>query len=99
MKLPVASNNNQTKPNIVNTFAHVNDMTSTMLDYAGVQIPGSTYKGHPVIPIMGKSIKPFLEGKVVQIYMQMMNLWPKKCLTILLFSWDPGKQKSFLDYL
>ena len=43
-------------------------MTPTMLDYAGVQPPGSTYKGHPVHPIMGKSIKPLLEGKVAQIY-------------------------------
>ena len=70
MKLPGASNNNQTKPDIVNAFVHVNDMTPTMLDYAWVQqqLPGSTYKGHPVHPIMGKSIKPLLEGKVSQIY-------------------------------
>jgi arylsulfatase len=70
MKLPGASNNNQTTPDIVNAFVHVNDMTPTMLDYAGVQqqLPGSTYKGHAVHPIMGKSIKPLLEGKVAQIY-------------------------------
>jgi arylsulfatase A-like enzyme len=66
MKLPVARN--QTKPDIVSAFAHVNDMTPTMLDYAGVQLPGSTYNGHRVHVIMGKSITPFLEGKVAQIY-------------------------------
>jgi len=62
MKLPGASN--QTKPDIVSAFVQVNDMTPTFLDYASVQSPGSTYKGHPVHAIMGKSLKPLLEGKV-----------------------------------
>jgi arylsulfatase A-like enzyme len=67
MKLPSTSSN-QTKPDIVNAFVHVNDMTPTMLDYAGVQQPGSTYNGHPVHAIMGKSLKPLLEGKVEKVY-------------------------------
>jgi arylsulfatase A-like enzyme len=66
MKLPGASN--QTQPEIVNAFVHVNDMTPTFLDYAGVQPSGPTYKGHPVHPIMGKSLKPLLEGVVEQAY-------------------------------
>ena len=67
MKLP-GNSSNQTKPDIVNAFVHVNDMTPTFLDYAGVQPPGSTYKGHPVHAIMGKSLKPLLEGKVDKVY-------------------------------
>jgi arylsulfatase A-like enzyme len=66
MKLPGASN--QTQPDIINAFVHVNDMTPTILDYAGVQPSGPTYKGHPVHPIMGKSLKPLLEGEVEQVY-------------------------------
>jgi arylsulfatase A-like enzyme len=66
MKLPGTSN--QTKPDIVNAFVHVNDMTPTFLDYAGVEPPGSTYKGHAVHAIMGKSLKPFFEGKVENVY-------------------------------
>ena len=66
MKLPVTSN--QTQPNIVNAFIHVNDMTPTFLDYAGVQPSGSTYNGTEVHPIMGKSIKPLLEGKIELVY-------------------------------
>ena len=66
MKLPGTSN--QTQPDIVNAFVHVNDMTPTFLDYAGVQPSGSTYNGNPVHPIMGKSLKPLLEGEVEQVY-------------------------------
>jgi arylsulfatase A-like enzyme len=66
MKLPGTSN--QTEPDIVNAFVHVNDMTPTFLDYAGVQPSGSTYNSHPVHPIMGKSLKPLLEGEVEMVY-------------------------------
>jgi len=69
IKLPRLSNNNQSsKTDIVNGFVRVNDMTPTFLDYAGIQPPNSTYKGHPVHPIMGKSLKPLLEGKVAKVY-------------------------------
>jgi arylsulfatase len=66
MKLPGASN--QTQPDIVDAFVHVNDITPTFLDYAGVQPSGPTYNGNPVHPIMGKSLKPLLEGEVEQVY-------------------------------
>ena len=59
---------NQTEPVIVSAFVHVNDMTPTMLEYAGAKHPGSTYNGHEVHPIMGKSLKPLLEGEVKQVY-------------------------------
>jgi arylsulfatase A-like enzyme len=66
MKLPGTSN--QSQPDIVNAFVQVNDMTPTFLDYAGVQSPGSTYNGTEVHPIMGKSIKPLLEGQTAIVH-------------------------------
>lgn len=66
MKVPGTSN--QTKPDIVNTFVHVTDIAPTLLEYAGVKLPGSTYNGHPNYPITGKSWKPLIEGKVTQVY-------------------------------
>ena len=66
VKLPNAGN--QTKTEIVNAFVQVNDMTPTILEYAGVQPAGSTYKGHPVHAIMGKSIKSLLDGKVQVVH-------------------------------
>jgi arylsulfatase A-like enzyme len=58
---------NKTHPNIVDAFVHVNDATPTFLDYAGVQYP-STYHGREVHPLIGKTWKPLLEGKVAQVY-------------------------------
>jgi arylsulfatase len=66
IKLPNAGN--QTKTEIVNAFVQVNDMTPTFLEYAGVQPAGSTYKGHPVHAIMGKSIKSLLDGKIQVVH-------------------------------
>jgi arylsulfatase A-like enzyme len=66
MKLPNEANQSQTE--IENAFVHVNDLTPTMLDFAGVQGPGSQYKGHDVHPIMGKSLKPLLKGQVAEVY-------------------------------
>jgi arylsulfatase A-like enzyme len=66
IKLPGTSN--QSKTEIVNAFVHVNDMTPTFLEYAGVSDPGSTYKGQAVHPIMGKSIKSLMEGKAQVVH-------------------------------
>ena len=66
IKTPGTSN--QTAPEIISAFVHVNDMTPTMMEYAGAKHPGSTYNGHEVHPIMGKSLKPLLDGVVAQVY-------------------------------
>lgn len=55
------------KNNIVKSFAFVEDITPTILDYAGVSHP-ATYKGHDVHPMTGKSLRPLLEGKVDRVY-------------------------------
>ena len=43
-------------------------MTPTFLEYANVSHPGSEYNGRQVSPLMGKSIKPLLEGSVERIH-------------------------------
>lgn len=58
----------ETNPKIIKTFAFVNDLTPTILDYAGIHHTGSTYKGHEVHTIMGKSMKSLLNGTADRIY-------------------------------
>lgn len=53
---------------IVKEFVHVSDMTPTFLEYANVTHPGSEYNGKAVAPLMGKSMKPLLEGAVEKIH-------------------------------
>jgi arylsulfatase len=60
---------NTTELDIVKEFVHVSDMTPTFLEYVNTTHPGSEYKGKQVSPMMGKSIKPLLEGKVEKIHM------------------------------
>jgi hypothetical protein len=43
-------------------------MTPTFLGYAQAPQPGATYKGHEVHVIMGKSIKPLIEGAVDRVH-------------------------------
>jgi arylsulfatase len=57
-----------TIPKTVKAFAHVDDVAPTILDYAGVQPAGSTYKGQPVHAIMGKSLKPLFDGSSNMVY-------------------------------
>lgn len=66
IKLP----NSQTKssPEIIKGYVNVKDITPTLLEYAGVQHP-STFNGKAVHAMMGKSIKPLVEGQVDQIYL------------------------------
>lgn len=66
IKEPQATNT--TELDIVKAFVHVSDMTPTFLEYANVSHPGSEYNGREVSPLMGKSIKPLLEGNVDKIH-------------------------------
>ena len=46
----------------IRSFLFLTDITPTFLDYAQVSHPGSTYNGTEVHPIMGKSMRPILNG-------------------------------------
>jgi arylsulfatase len=49
-------------------FANVMDITATILDAAGVGHPGTSYKGHKVEPIRGRSMMKVLNGKSEFVY-------------------------------
>lgn len=70
VKLPGSSTSgsNTSNPQVVKAFTYVEDITPTILEYAGVQHPGSTYNGHAVHPIMGKSLRGLFNGTVDRIY-------------------------------
>jgi arylsulfatase len=63
-----STTSNQSQLKIIKAFVDVTDITPTILDYPGVQPPGPTYHGMAVHPIMGKSLRPLLEGKVEKVY-------------------------------
>jgi arylsulfatase len=47
-------------------FATVKDISATILDYAGVERPGATYKGRDITPASGSTLRGFLQGKTEQ---------------------------------
>jgi arylsulfatase A-like enzyme len=49
-------------------FAHVMDITATILDAADVEHPGTSYKGRKVEPLRGRSMMKVLNGKSNVIY-------------------------------
>jgi len=51
-----------------NAFSIVTDVAITILDYAQVQHPGTTYNGQPIAPVDGKSLRPILEDKAQKVY-------------------------------
>jgi arylsulfatase A-like enzyme len=69
-----SSNSNSTTAfnsnKVIKAFAFVNDLAPTILDYAGINHLGTMYNGHPVHPIMGKSLKPLLNGTVNRVHGQ-----------------------------
>jgi arylsulfatase A-like enzyme len=59
---------NQPQEVKTNAFATVQDIAPTVLDYANVIHPKSSYKGHFVYSMDGKSLRPLLDGKVQIIH-------------------------------
>ena len=62
-----SASSNISNPKIIKAFAYVTDLAPTFLEYAGVQYP-STYNGHQVHPIMGKSLNALFNGTVERVY-------------------------------
>jgi arylsulfatase A-like enzyme len=61
-----SSSNNATS-NLIKSFVYVTDITPTVLEFANVSHP-STYNGTEVHELMGKSLKPLLDGTVDVIH-------------------------------
>ena len=61
------SSSNNTSSNLIKSFVYVTDITPTILELANVSHP-STYNGTEVHAMMGKSLKPLLDGTVDVIH-------------------------------
>lgn len=48
-------------------MAHVTDIAPTLYELAGTRHPGTEYQGKPVLPLRGKSMLPYLQGKAVAV--------------------------------
>jgi len=53
---------------ITNTFAYVTDFLPTVLDIAGIPVPGDEYKGKKLHRPTGTTLLPYLEGKTSTIH-------------------------------
>lgn len=53
---------------ITNEFAYATDFLPTVLDLAGIAMPGETYRGQKLIRPTGFSMLPYLEGKAASIH-------------------------------
>ena len=61
---PGATSDNYARAGEVsNVVMSVKDLPMTILDYAGISHPGTSYKGKTVVSPSGMSAKPFLDGK------------------------------------
>ena len=48
-------------------FAHVTDVAPTLFELAGARHPGTEYQGKPVLPLRGKSMVSWLQGKADKV--------------------------------
>lgn len=67
---PRAAEKNST---IVDDFLHVIDVTPTILQYAGIEHPGQTYKTRSVEPMTGQSFLPNLQGETSSDTVRVMS--------------------------
>ncbi|MGL6112826.1 MAG: sulfatase/phosphatase domain-containing protein, partial [Rubrivivax sp.] len=49
-------------------FAYVTDFLPTVLDIAGIPLPGDEYKGKPLLRPTGKSLLPLMQGEAQRVY-------------------------------
>ena len=55
------------KQSVQNSLTHVSDIVPTLLDLAGVQHPGTSYKGQTIYPLTGHSLLPIIQGKATRV--------------------------------
>ena len=48
---------------VTNEYAYAKELPITILDYAGVKLPGAEFKGREITAPSGVSLRPFLAGK------------------------------------
>ena len=55
------------KQSVQNSLTHVSDIVPTLLDLAGVQHPGTSYKSQTIYPLTGHSLLPIIQGKATRV--------------------------------
>ena len=58
---------NHLKNSVKHSLTHVSDVVPTLLDLAGVQHPGTSYKGQTIYPLTGHSLMPVIQGKATRV--------------------------------
>ncbi len=58
---------NHLKNSVKHSLTHVSDVVPTLLDLAGVQHPGTSYKGETIYPLTGHSLMPVIQGKATRV--------------------------------
>jgi arylsulfatase/uncharacterized sulfatase len=53
---------------VSDAFAYVTDFLPTVLDIAGIPLPGDDYKGQALLRPTGKSLLPLMQGKAQQVH-------------------------------
>ena len=53
---------------VTDAFAYVTDFLPTVLDIAGIPLPGDEYKGKPLLRPTGKSLLPLLQGDAQRVH-------------------------------
>ena len=53
---------------LTDAFAYVTDFLPTVLDIAGIPLPGDEYKGKPLLRPTGKSLLPLMQGEVQRVH-------------------------------
>ena len=53
---------------ITDAFAYVTDFLPTVLDIAGIPLPGDEYQGKPLLRPAGKSLLPLIQGQVRTVH-------------------------------
>lgn len=51
-------------------FSTAMDVAPTLLDLAGVEHPAPSYQGREILPVRGRSLRPWLEGDAEQVHPQ-----------------------------
>jgi arylsulfatase A-like enzyme len=49
-------------------FSTVMDIAPTLLELAGATHPGTSYQGHEIVPMRGKSLNPYLNGQTDMVH-------------------------------
>jgi arylsulfatase/uncharacterized sulfatase len=53
---------------VSDAFAYVTDFLPTVLDIAGIPLPGDDYKGQALLRPAGKSLLPLIQGKAQRVH-------------------------------